>query len=137
MDVSSSNPYLHLGRYQQPITLSGTPVKKNPVTIHEFEKPERSPEQWLALEKSLRERLADAEEKAQEERDALRGPTVGHVGLQSKKREEEISMSLATRNDMQNDARNGVVFYRTLRNIQEQNNTIKAYATYRENAVGA
>ena len=136
MDVSSSNPYLHLGRYQQPITVPGAPSEENPVTIPEFEKPELSPEQRLALEKSLQERLDEAEEKAQEEQDALRGLTVGYVGLQSKKTQWEIYMSVTTQTDMQSDAQDGVAFYRTLRDIQEQNNTIKAYAAYRENAVG-
>ena len=31
----------------------------------------------------------------------------------------------------------GVEFYNTLREIREQNNAVKAYAAYRENALGA
>jgi hypothetical protein len=137
MDVSASNPYLHLDRYQQPITVPGAPSPEEPVTIPEYEPPEISPQKRLELRERLKEGFEEAEKNRRAEEEAMRQLTVGYVGLQSKKTQWEVYMSGTTGSDMGSDAPGGVEFYKLLRDIQEQNNTIKAYAAYQENALGA
>jgi len=133
MDIPASNPYLHLERYRQPVTIRPIDAP-DLITIPEYEKPELSPEQRLDLHDRLEERIGEAKASYETRNDELRELTARYIGLQSKKSQWEIYMSAATGADMHDDAPDGVEFYRTLREIREQNNLVKAYALYRQNA---
>ncbi|WP_456453383.1 hypothetical protein [Hydrogenimonas sp.] len=143
MNIPSSDPYQHLMQYQQPNAIRPPatiqPIEERPdlITIPEFEKPELSPETRLELKKRLEEKLDDTKESYRAQRDALRELTVGYVGVQSKKTQWEIYLSGMSEGEVGSDAPSGVEFYQMLRDIQQQNNTIKAYAAYGENALRA
>ncbi|WP_300364585.1 hypothetical protein [Hydrogenimonas sp.] len=134
MNISSQSAYQHLAQYQQPVAIPGKP---DLITIPEFEKPELSPENRLKLQDRIAEKIDDVKTGLQEQRDALRELTVGYIGTQSKKTQWEIYMSVTTEADMDSDAPSGIEFYQTLRDIQKQNNVVKAYAAYQENALEA
>jgi len=131
MELSSVNPYRHLAQYQQPAVM---PEKPDLITIPEFEKPELSPENRLKLQDRIEEIVDEKEAAEQAEKDALRELTAQYVGTQSKKTQWEIYMSVATDSAVDLDDGDGIEFIRTLRDIQTQNNLVKAYAAYQENA---
>ena len=132
MNVSSHHAYQHLAQYQKPVPV---PEKPDLITIPEFEKPELSPENQLKLQDKIAEKVDDVKTNLDEQRDALREMTVGYIGVQSKKAQWEIYMSVATESDIDSEAPSGVEFYQTLREIQKQNNMVKAYAAYQENSL--
>lgn len=131
MEISSQDPYRHLTRYQRPVTI---PEKTDPITIPEYERPELSPEKRLKLQEKIETSIDRKREDLQAERDALRELTAGYVGLQSKKTQWEIYLSVETGGDVDPSGGEGIEFIGTLRDIRKQNNLVKAYATYHENA---
>ncbi|WP_353661312.1 hypothetical protein [Hydrogenimonas sp. SS33] len=117
MQLSDNSAYTRLAHYQKPFT---QPVKK-PVSIPES-----------AVEEGAAEKVEEIRDAARERNDALRQPTVGHIGLQSKKNRFDIDM-----NDISGTSHDtaAITFYQTLRDIEKQNNTVKAYAAYTENTL--
>jgi hypothetical protein len=86
----------------------------------------------MALRDRLEEAKEDLTEATERREDEIRQLAVGYTAIQSKKSQFEIYMSGSTE-----EKPSTVEFMRTLRDIQEQNNTIKAYAAYQENALQA
>ena len=130
MEIASQNPYRHLTRYQRPVTI---PEKPDLITIPEYEKPELSPENRLKLRERIEESIDEKKEELQAQKDALRELTVEYIGVQSKKTQWEIYMSVTTESDIDTGG-DGIEFIGTLRDIRKQNNLVKAYAAYHEKA---
>jgi len=120
MDISAANPYRHLARYRQPVTIR--PVERPDAAPPDTDKPSLTPEHP--------DKIKNAHDTQREE---LRRLTAGYVGLQSKKSRREIHMSGLSGADMRGDAPDGVEFYEALREIRRQNNRIQAYAAYGQN----
>ncbi len=133
MQIQGNNPYAHLMQYQRP-------PAEGP-SILPIEKPEESPqltpEQKLDLQDRLAEKAQGIKENLDAQRDAMRELTVRYVGMQSKKTQWEIYLRGMSGEEVDTGIGDGVEFYNTLREIREQNNAVKAYTAYRENALGA
>jgi len=135
MQVAGTNPYAQMMVYQRPsIQPIENPMDK-PVTIPEFQKPELSPEQQLNLQDKVAEKTGEIRDNVEDQRDRLRQVTVGYAAIDSKKSQFEIYMNGMTGGDLESDNDNAFQFYDRLREIQKQNNTIRAYAAYQENAL--
>ena len=139
MQITAQSGYAHLAQYQQPRAILPieepvtTPVEpKPPVTIPEYEKPTLDPEKAMELQDRLEEAKSDLAASEEAKRDEIRQLAVGYTAIQSKKSQFEIYMTGTTEENPST-----VKFMQTLRDIQEQNNTIKAYAAYQENALQA
>ncbi len=112
----------------------------NPVVIQPIEqpevlptpKPELSPEDQLKVQKHI-DKTKEAEvAQEQAKKDSQRALVTGYAGLESKKSQVEIYLAVATEDKvtLENNTLNSLD---TLRDVQEQNQTIQAYATYQEN----
>ena len=134
MQVQGQNPYTHLMQYQRPAS-EGPAIL--PIENPADERPQLTPEQKLDLQDRLAEKAQEIKEGADAQRDAMRELTVGYVGMRSKQTQWEIYLSGMSGEEVDTGGGDGVQFYNTLREIHEQNNAIKAYAAYRENALGA
>jgi len=149
MEVSSqTNNYQALNSYQQ--------RKETPVTLPvEQPKTEASPEDVykasngnlisdkdgnisLTPEGQLNVSNAQsAQEEAlaqetQSQKDALRGVAVDYTAAQSKKSQVEIALAVATDSSLSSSNDTAAVL-ESLRDVQKQNNTVEAYATYKQN----
>ena len=92
----------------------------------ENDKPQLDDEQ----KEKLQELLKETQQQKQEEKESLRKFVVGSTAIHSKQTQFEIYMSGMTGNEV--DITNDYTILENLRDIQKQNDTIKAYATYKE-----
>jgi hypothetical protein len=139
MQVSAyNNPYQYLQQYQQPQKEGpvSTPVEPQPpITIPEYERPTLPTETQMELQDRINEKRAELGDTLQSQKDAIRQYTVAYTGAQSKKTQFEIYMNNSTDSHIDSDAPTGIEFMQTLRDIQKQNNTIKAFAAYQDAAL--
>jgi hypothetical protein len=118
MQVSSqTNNYQDLSVHQKPVTLPEEGQKPSDTELSPETKPEIA-------------------EKSQEEKDQLRGVMVNQLEHQSKKTQVEIYLSVAADSKVEVGGSNTIDSLNTLRDVQKQNNTVAAYATYQENQNG-
>ena len=121
MQIAPDNPYAGLMQYQKP----------DLITIPEIDPPTISPETELKVKEKIVDRIGEIGEKAQEQKDNLRAMTAQYVGNQSKKTQWEIYLQGMESGEIDPDeGMSGIEFYDTLRQMQEQNNRIKAYGAY-------
>ena len=126
MHVQSGNPYAHLIRYQQP-----APERAE---SHSLSKPGHKPTLTHA---QLTEKPQKLQEDSHEEEKAIWEMSIAYLGEQSRRMQWEIYLSGITGEKVDLGGGEWVRFYNTLRDIREQNNAVKAYAAYRENALEA
>ena len=69
----------------------------------------------------------------QDKKDAQRGVAVDYTASQSKKSQMEIAMAVASDNQSSVANNETAAVVETLRDVQQQNNNVQAYATYKEN----
>jgi hypothetical protein len=139
MQVSAyNNPYQYLQQYQQPRKEGpvSTPVEpRPPVTIPEYERPTLPTEAKMKLQERVDEKRTEVGDTLQSQKDAIRQYTAAYVGAQSKKTQFEIYMNNTTDSELDSDTPTGIEFMQTLRDIQKQNNTIKAFSAYQDAAL--
>jgi len=110
-------------------------LQSNPVIIQPIErpqeKPELSPENRLKVQNYVQNAVDSKATEAQDKRDTQRAAVVGLAGLESKKSQVEIYLSVATEDNVsiQNNTINSLETYR---DIQRQNNAVQAYAANQE-----
>jgi len=121
-----TNNYQDLSTYQKPVTIQPVPQKdKLPSDL------ELSPEKKLEIGNAIDEKKSTIVEMNQEQKDKARNSMVNIIDHQSKKSQVEIYLSVAQDNKVEsNDTLDAI---NTLRDVQKQNNTVAAYATYKEN----
>ncbi|NPA66120.1 MAG: hypothetical protein GXO11_04470 [Epsilonproteobacteria bacterium] len=127
-----SNDYTSLLRYQREVSIQ--PVN-DPITVPEEEfRPEIPIETKMELQDKLQEKK-DSYEEAQEQQEAkTREFIAGYAEIESKKTQFEILLEgMNPEDDVIDESESSLIdsLY-TLRDIQKQNNTVKAYATYQE-----
>ncbi|MEA1956408.1 MAG: hypothetical protein U9N02_07950 [Campylobacterota bacterium] len=84
----------------------------------------------LDLEAQEAKEASEAEEQAK--KDAQRGHATDYMAHKSKQSQVEIYLSIALNKDV--DLGNGTpAILESLRDVQQQNNRVEAYATYAEN----
>lgn len=157
--VNTNNNYQMMNMYQRPLPSDKghVGIPENP-TIPVEPKPQYSPEDIyeashgnlisdkhgnisftpegeLNVKNAHKEAADAAAEEAQAKRDDFRESAVDYVAYQSKKSQAEIYLSVATNSDVDlgNDLADTL---ENLRDIQEQNNAVEAYAQYQENQQG-
>ena len=75
------------------------------------------------------EKIVEVTETNADQKDEQREALVGYIGYQSKKTQAEIYLSVALDEKVSLD--NGTKeMYKSLKEVQEQNNAVKAYAAY-------
>jgi len=146
MQVSNTtNQYQALQTQQQPIT---TPVEPKDPTYSNKEIYEASqgnlirnkdgeigltPQGQTNINNSQDAKATEADQAAQEQKDARRGTAVDYLAVSSKKSQAEIYLAVATdgNSGSNNNATADVIS--ELRDVQKQNNAVQAYATYQDN----
>ena len=151
MEVSSqTNNYQALNSYQQrkeaPVTL---PVEPKPTTSASPEDVYKASNGNVIADQSgnvsltaqgqlnvsnaqTAQETAKAEE-TQAQKDALRGVAVDYTAAQSKKSQIEIAMAVASEDSSASSTNDTASIIESLRDVQKQNNTVEAYATYKQN----
>jgi len=130
MDVQNNlNNYQTLGMYERKITLPENPTIQ-PVPKPETPQPELTPEQKLDVKYAVSDTINEYQDKKQQQKDNLRAFTMDYVGVQSKKTQAQIYLSVAL--DENVDLTQDIKMYDSLQDIKKQNDTIKGYALYKE-----
>lgn len=140
-----NNPYSQLQQYQQPIDVtprrgpSILPIEENPITVPEEDfKPKPDPEKLNELQDRLYDGIKKISQYKEEKADDTRAVFVGHTAIESVKTRFEIYMNGMTQSDNFGDSgSSSIEFMETLREIEAQNNAVKAYAAYQEFALEA
>ena len=134
---SSMNNYATLMQYQRP-SIPEKP-EESPVTIPEFGDQEIidvikdiSQEIKTGLQENLKEKVDEAKQEDQEQKDNTREFLADYAGVQSKKNQWDIYMSVMTESDVDTSNDGSIEFLQNLRDVQEQNNRVEAYALYQE-----
>jgi len=134
---SSMNSYANLMQYQRP-SIPEKP-QENPVTIPEFDDQEIvesikeiTQEIKTDLQENLQEKVDVAKQEDQEKKDNTREFLADYAGVQSKKNQWDIYMSVMTESEVDTSNDDTINFLNNLRDIQEQNNRVEAYAHYQE-----
>jgi len=106
-------------------------VNKNVVTLPVEKDIETTPEEFSEIKNSIEEVSATAQEEDQAHKDAQREAFAGILGHQSKQTQAEIYLSVALDAEVSlgND---NLKMIKSLQNVQQQNNAVKAYAAYNE-----
>lgn len=147
MHVGTTNSYATLNTYQNPSILpialpdytdkeiyegsNGNIVRGDDGKLH------FTPQAETNYNNAKEDAAKEAQAKKEEEASATREFIAGVVGAQSKKTQAEIYLTVAT--DGKYEPSNGVSagdIISSLRDIQKQNNFVKAYAAYAENQQG-
>lgn len=146
MEVSSqANNYQSMNSYQQ-ANHSIQPVPPQEPTYNNSEIYEASQgnlirkDDEIALTPQGESNISNKQEasKAQEsadtqaKKDAQRGYATGYLAHKSKQSQIEIYLSVATNSDV-DLGKDTPSILESLRDVQKQNNSVKAYATYQEN----
>ena len=134
---SSMNSYANLMQYQR-LSIPEKP-QENPVTIPEFDDQEIvesikeiTQEIKTDLQENLQEKVDVAKQEDQEKKDNTREFLADYAGVQSKKNQWDIYMSVMTESEVDTSNDDTINFLNNLRDIQEQNNRVEAYAHYQE-----
>lgn len=129
MQVSSqTNSYQDLNVQQKSTTIQPVPQEEKKLSNTDV-----SPEKRLETENKIDDKQTVLADKSQEEKDQLRSTMVDRIEHQSKKTQVEIYLSVATDSNVELAGNSTVDSLKTLRDVQKQNNTVEAYATYQEN----
>jgi len=134
---NSTNNYTSLMQYQRP-SIPEQP-QETPITIPEFDDQEIiSKLKTLASEikdnvqESIQEKATQYQEERQAKKDDARAFLADYAGVQSKKNQWDIYMSVMTDSDVDTSNDNTIDFLKELRDVQQQNNRVEAYALYQE-----
>ncbi len=150
MQISSTtNSYQALQVQQQPVTT--LPIKEPEPTYSDKELYDASqgniirnndgeigltPQGETNLNNSQETKANEEAQAQQAQRDDRRGTATDYVAINSKKSQVEIYLAVATDGEVSSNNET-VNVINELRDVQKQNNTVQAYATYQENqAVG-
>lgn len=132
MQVSSQiNSYQDLSVKTTPVTIQPVPQEEKKLSNLEV-----SPEKRLEVENSIDNKQTADAEKSQEQRDQQRGLLVDQLERQSKKTQVEIYLSVATDSKVEIGGNSTIDSINILKDVQKQNNSVAAYATYQENQNG-
>ena len=136
VDNSLSN-YTTLMQYQRP-SIPEKP-QESPVTIPEFGDQEIIDtikdvvgDITTDIKENLQENVLENEEETQAKKDEARVFLADYAGVNSKKNQWDIYMSVMTESDVDTSNDNTISFLNNLRDVQEQNNRVEAYAQYQE-----
>ena len=130
MEISNqTNNYQTLNMQQKPISIQPVPNEDKPSL-------EVSPEKRLDIENTINDKQTEAADKTQAEKDQLRMAMVNDLEKQSKKTQVEIYLSVATDSKVELGGNSTIDSLNILRDVQKQNNSVAAYATYQENQNG-
>ncbi len=133
MEVSNqTNNYQAMNIYQKPENSIQPVLTPEPTEPEEVLTPEE--EMDARYEDQATQAQKDAELQA--EQDAQREYAAGYISQQSKQTQVEIYLSVATDSDI-SLGHDTASILESLRDVQKQNNQVKAYATYQENQEGA
>jgi hypothetical protein len=134
---SSMNNYATLMQYQRP-SIPEQP-EESPITIPEFDDQEiietiKDVTQEIKnnLQDNLEEKVTDYEDENQAKKDNTRAFLADYAGVQSKKNQWDIYMSVMTDSEVDTSNDNSINFLKNLRDVQEQNNRVEAYALYQD-----
>jgi hypothetical protein len=134
---SSMNNYATLMQYQRP-SIPEQP-EESPITIPEFDDQEiietiKDVTQEIKnnLQDNLEEKVIDYEDENQAKKDNTRAFLADYAGVQSKKNQWDIYMSVMTDSEVDTSNDNSINFLKNLRDVQEQNNRVEAYALYQD-----
>ena len=134
---SSMNNYATLMQYQRP-SIPEQP-QESPITIPEFDDQEiietiKDVTQEIKnnLQDNLEEKVTDYEDENQAKKDNTRAFLADYAGVQSKKNQWDIYMSVMTDSEVDTSNDNSINFLKNLRDVQEQNNRVEAYALYQD-----
>lgn len=121
-----NNNYTSLLQYQRP----SIPEQResSPITIPEFNDQEIVDTIKDDLQETIEQYTQDKEAK----KDELRAFLADYAGVQSKKNQWDIYMSVMTESDVDTSNDSSIDFLKNLRDVQEQNNRVAAYALYQE-----
>ena len=136
MQVSNQmNPYASMNMYQQPVEQRGGVVIQ-PIIPEVDPTPELSPEDQLKQDREKQAQLDAHAAERQAKKDAQRESAVSFIAHESKQTQAEIYLSVMadSKVNLGNDDLVGTI--EVLRDVQKQNNTVAAYATYAENQTG-
>ena len=136
MQVSNqTNTYTSMNMYQQPVEQRGGAVIQ-PIIPEVDPTPELSPEDQLKQDSEKQAQLDAQAAESQAKKDAQREAAAGLIAHESKQTQAEIYLSVMadSKVSLGNDDLVGTI--EVLRDIQKQNNTVAAYATYAENQAG-
>jgi biotin synthase-related radical SAM superfamily protein len=86
-------------------------------------------------QEQYQEKLTQAKESLDEKKDDTRAFLADYAGVQSKKSQWDIYMSVMTQSDVDTSDDGTINFLEELRDVQKQNNTVEAYALYAQNAL--
>ncbi|MFT5660134.1 MAG: hypothetical protein ACI9TV_000774 [Sulfurimonas sp.] len=158
MEVSSNlNSFQNLQQFQKKLDTAPNPVGTQPVKDEEsvvgdkllYEGSDanlvRNQEGDIALTPQAKTTLSSeqetsatqVQEETQAQQDAKRENGVDYIGAQSKKSQVEIYLAVATDNKVEFSDDKTPSIIESLRDVQRQNNTVAAYATYQENQKSA
>jgi len=90
-----------------------------------------TPQGELGVTNAVQEQVAQADAQEQAQKDALRSFSVDYLEASSKKSQVEIYLAVATDGDYDSDNETADVIS-NLREVQQQNDAVQAYATYKE-----
>ena len=134
---NATSTYATLMQYQRP-SIPEVP-QENPITIPEYNDQEIidtieniADELKSNLQEDLQDKVAQYQEETQAKKDDARAFLADYAGVQSKKNQWDIYMSVMTESDVDTSNDNTIDFLKNLRDIQEQNNRVEAYALYKE-----
>lgn len=150
MNVStgSSNNYQMMNQYQvqnQPTTqpTRGTEPKLSNSEVYELTEGNaiRNDEVKVALtpqgevnrDNAQETKAAEEAATAEAKRDEQRANGADYIARQSKKSQVEIYLAVATEGKVDSEGSATASILESLRDVQKQNNTVQAYATYQEN----
>ena len=124
-------------QYQRP-SIPEQP-QESPITIPEFDDQEiiGKIEELTSviksnLQENLQEKVTEYQEDTQAQKDQARAFLAGYAGVQSKKDQWDIYMSVMTDSEVDTSNEGTVTLLKELRDIQEQNNRVQAYSLYQE-----
>jgi len=138
MQVDGSlNNYSNLLQYQRP-SIPEKP-QESPITIPEFGDQEiidtiKDVVDGIKtdIKENIQDKVAKYQEDTQSQKDDTRAFLAGYAGVQSKKNQWDIYMSVMTQSDVDTSNDHSIDFLKNLRDVQEQNNRVEAYALYQE-----
>jgi len=132
IEAALSNDYTSLLRYQREVSIQ--PVN-DPITVPEEEfHPEIPIETKMELQDKLQEKKDSYEEEQEQKEAKTREFIAGYAYIDSKKTQFEILLEGMNPEDDVIDESDSSLreSINILRDIQKQNNVVKAYATYQE-----
>ena len=125
------NDYSILTQFQRGSSIQ--PVE-NPVTVPEEEFRHEIPiEKQMEIKDNISQKMQEYQQERQAQKNDARAFLTDYAGIQSAKTQFEILLEgINSEDDVLSNDENMIESIQTLRDIQEQNNTVQAYATYRE-----